>query len=191
MARALGIPERWGELKQVHGAAVHKLDNGFRDFDPGAWLEADALLVRGADAPVAVFAADCLPVALVSPELAGVAHAGWRGLAAGILDFAVGGFTGEGSVTAWIGPSIGPCHYQVGGEVVEAFQGAYPAAPEFWEVDGDRFRFDLRAAARWVLRRAGATVPEYDPPCTYCDDRFYSYRRDGGVTGRQAVVVWR
>lgn len=152
--------------------------------------QGDALATSARGTPVAVMAADCLPVALVGSRSSAVAHAGWKGLCAGVLQAAIKTFAPDDPPKAWIGPSIGPCHYQVGSEVVDTFAGANPDAPEFWTADGDRFRFDMRAAARWVLRRAGAEVDDYEPPCTFCDSRFYSYRRDG-ETGRHAVVVWR
>jgi YfiH family protein len=174
-------------MKQVHGNTVVKVETGVRFAT--LRYEADALLMRPAGVPAAVAAADCLPIALVGPEESGVVHAGWRGLCSGVIETALTEFEG-GKPTAWIGPSIGPCHYQVGAEVVEAFARSNPGAPDFWTTDGDRFRFDLRAAARWVLRKAGAEVDDYEPPCTFCDTRFYSYRRDG-ETGRHAVVVWR
>jgi YfiH family protein len=185
VARALDIPDEWVSLKQVHGAEVVEVTkrNG------GGAAQGDALRTSAPGIPLTVMAADCLPVALVGEKSSAVAHAGWRGLSAGVLDAAARAFDGE-SAQAWIGPSIGPCHYQVGAEVVDAFTRAYPGSPEFWTADGSRFKFDLRAAARWVLRRAGARVDDYDPPCTLCDQRFYSFRRDG-ETGRHAVVVWR
>lgn len=184
-ARALDIPAEWVSLKQVHGAEVVEVTGSEMGTEDG-----DALITSASGVPIAVMAADCLPVALIGQSTSAVAHAGWRGLCAGVLQSAVGAFP-ETAPRAWIGPSIGPCHYQVGSEVVDAFRAANPEAPEVWQPDGDRrFSFDLRAAARWLLRRAGAEVEEYDPPCTYCDPRFYSFRRDG-LTGRHAAVVWR
>jgi YfiH family protein len=185
VARALDIPAEWVSLKQVHGAEVVEVTG----VQSGGGRHGDALCTSAPGVPIAVMAADCLPVALVSERTSAVAHAGWRGLCAGVLEAAVGRFAGD-NPTAWIGPSIGPCHYQVGSEVVEAFTRSYPGSPEFWVTDGSRFRFDLRAAGRWVLRRAGARVEEDEPPCTLCDQRFFSFRRDG-ETGRHAVVVWR
>ena len=185
VARALGIPPEWASLKQVHGAEVVEVMKAASM----SGASGDALTTATTSTPLAVLAADCLPVALTAPTLSAVAHAGWRGLCVGVLEAAVSRFRGE-APQAWIGPSIGPCHYQVGPDVVEAFRQANPESPAFWEPDGDRFRFDLRAAARWVLRRAGARVEEYEVPCTFCDQRFYSFRRDG-ETGRHAVVVWR
>jgi len=185
VARALDVPAEWAYLKQVHGAEVAevKVRTGKQvGLGDGLWTSEPAT-------PLAVMAADCLPVALVGGSSSAVAHAGWRGLAAGVLQAAVGAF-GDAAPRAWIGPSIGPCHYQVGPEVVDAFRAANPDTPAFWQADGSRFQFDLRAAARWVLRRAGARVDDYEPPCTFCDHRFFSFRRDG-ETGRHAVVVWR
>lgn len=184
MARALDIPAEWTSLKQVHGAEVVEVVGMQSGGGHG-----DALHTAAVETPIAVMAADCLPVALVGDGSVAVAHAGWRGLSAGVLDSVVASLDGD-QPEAWIGPSIGPCHYQVGEEVVAAFSKAYPGAPEFWTADGSHFRFDMRAAARWVLRMAGARVEDYDPPCTFCDQRFYSYRREG-ETGRHAVVVWR
>lgn len=173
-------------MRQVHGTGVLEVA------DPAECegVRGDALHTGAPGVPLAVMAADCLPVALVGPESSAVAHAGWRGLCAGVLQAAVATFSGGGRPVAWIGPSAGPCHYQVGGEVIEAFRRVNPGSPGFWAADGDRFLFDMRAAARWVLRNAGAEVDDYEPPCTVCDSRFYSFRRDG-ETGRHAVVVWR
>lgn len=187
VARALGISPEWRSLKQVHGAHVVKVDG----LDPpGREVEGDVLFAGVPETPVAVMAADCLPVALVGRRASAAAHAGWRGLCAGVLEAAVSTFDRE-APAAWIGPSIGPCHYQVDEALINRFRARYPESPEFWSADGSsHFRFDLRAAARWILRRAGATVGDHEPPCTYCDSRFYSYRRDGD-TGRHAVVVWR
>ena len=187
VARTLGISAEWMSLKQVHGTGVVEV-TGQQGCDVGR--QGDALATRASGIPLAVMAADCLPVALIGSETRAVAHAGWRGLCAGVLQAAVKMFAAGDRPVAWIGPSIGPCHYQVGAEVVDAFRSANPASPDFWTPDDGRFLFDMRAAARWVLRRSGAEVHDYDPPCTYCDSRFYSYRRDG-ETGRHAVVVWR
>lgn len=187
VARALGVSAEWVSLKQIHGTGVVEVADLA---GCGTGQEGDALSTSAPGIPLAVMAADCLPIALAGDETSAVAHAGWRGLCAGVLEAAVAKFAPGDPPVAWIGPSIGPCHYQVGAEVVDTFRSANPEAPEFWASDGDRFRFDLRAAARWVLRKAGAQVDDDDPPCTFCDSRFYSFRRDG-ETGRHAVVVWR
>lgn len=186
VARTLGISPEWASLRQVHGTGVLEV----ADSAECQGLRGDALITGAPGVPISAMAADCLPVALVGAEVSAVVHAGWRGLCAGVLQAAVSNFSRDSRPVAWIGPSVGRCHYQVGREVVEAFREANPASPGFWAADGDRFLFDMRAAARWVLRRAGAEVDDYEPPCTVCDSRFYSFRRDG-ETGRHAVVVWR
>jgi YfiH family protein len=188
---ALGIDTRWAMARQVHGGRVVEAtcDDRRRPLP----READGLVTRDAHLPVVMLAADCVPVALVGPAASGVVHAGWRGLAAGAIASGVAAVRADGAaVRAWIGPCIGPCHYEVGPEVSEQVARAAPHAPAFTTTVGGTTRFDLRAAARWMLEDAGATVAEADdPPCTWCDDRFFSHRRDRGTTGRQAVVVWR
>jgi copper oxidase (laccase) domain-containing protein len=136
--------------------------------------------------PVAVLVADCIPVAIVGSSRSAVAHAGWRGLVSGVLEEALKILDDE-APRAWIGPGIGPCHFEVGPELPGRFAESYPDAPSF-SVGGTHF--DLPAATRWVLRSNGVEVSDDPVPCTYCDPSFYSYRRDG-VTGRQAVVAWR
>lgn len=187
VSQALEIPSDWAAVHQVHGAQTVKVERG--SVDELTARDADAIVTSAAGLPLAVMIADCLPIALQGEASSGVVHAGWRGLCSGVIDSAVEALA-EPRPRAWIGPSIGPCHYEVGREVVERFKSSYAGSPTFWE-DGHRgIRFDLRAAARWVLRIAGAVVDDDDPPCTACDQRFYSYRRDG-ETGRQAGLVWR
>jgi polyphenol oxidase len=190
LSRALGIPSRWATVHQVHGADVVVAGRG----DAGEGVpgcRADGIVTPEAGLPVVALAADCVPIALVGPSLSGVVHAGWRGLASGAVASGVRAAGGHG-VHAWVGPCIGPCHYEVGPEVVEAVARCVRDARSFTTTAGGRARLDLRAAARRLLEEAGATVADADdPPCTWCDPRFFSHRRDAGVTGRQAVVVWR
>lgn len=182
---ALGISDDWCLPRQVHGSEVIDASRFGGDSPP----EADAVVASSAGRPIAVVTADCLPIALTGPAFRGVVHAGWRGLSAGVIDRALErSIFAPSSIRAWIGPSIGPCHYVVGAEVPAAFLAKYPGAPQFGIHDGDALHFDLRGAARWVLRRWGVQVGEYEPPCTFCDRSLFSYRRDG-QTGRQAVIV--
>lgn len=127
-----------------------------------------------------VMVADCLPVALAGPGGVAMAHCGWRGLAAGIV---ARGATEVDAEAAAVGPGIGPCCYEVGDEVLT----------EFADLDGvaDGRMLDLSAVARALLQRAGVEAIETSGLCTKCNpDLFYSHRRDGGRTGRQAGLVW-
>jgi hypothetical protein len=124
--------------------------------------------------------ADCLPVAMVGPDGVAMAHCGWRGLAGGIVAEAAGSVEAD---AAAIGPGIGPCCYEVGEEVLSAFE----------DLDGvARGRMlDLSAVATALLERAGVDTIEPSGLCTSCNpELFYSHRRDGGRTGRQAGLVW-
>jgi YfiH family protein len=189
---ALGIPP-FATARQVHGATLHRVGRslaaaGFAE--PSAALpEADILSVSEPRVPVAVLVADCLPVALASrseQRLAAV-HAGWRGLAAGALARAASEFEDRGGVRAFIGPAIGPCHYEVGEEVIAELGAAAPVT----ERRGGRTFLDLAATAEGVLRREGIGEVASAGICTHCaEDRFFSYRRDGR-TGRQAMLAMR
>lgn len=187
VSEALGIDPRWVVPLQVHGCRSLRASGYQRAGEAG--IQADSVVADGPGVPVAVMVADCAPVALAGQRWSAVAHCGWRGLCAGVIEAAVAAL-GEGAPRAWLGPTIGPCHFEVGPEVVRAFAAAYPGAPRFHRGAGDKLWFDLPAAVRWVLRSAGARIDDYDPACTYCDRDYFSFRRDG-VTGRQAVVVWR
>jgi YfiH family protein len=179
--------------EQVHGsrlARVGRKNAGAGFDDPrGVIAGVDALSVTHRNLPVAVLVADCLPIALASPreQLLVVVHAGWRGVADGILTRAVGEFERIPEVVAVIGPAIGPCHYEVGEEVVRAVSaGSGDAALS--ERRGGRQYLDLPGTAARSLRNAGLRHVEVSELCTAClPDRFFSYRRDGW-TGRQALI---
>jgi len=176
-------------LKQVHGVTVADLDL------PQASLLADASITKEVGRVCAVLTADCLPIALAaqSGEAVAAVHAGWRGLAAGVIEAAVGalGLPGE-QLQAWLGPAIGPEHFEVGAEVRAAFvahDGAAEAA--FAPNSGGRFMADLATLARQRLGRLGVRRIFGGGECTYTDSRrFFSHRRDG-LTGRQATLIWR
>jgi YfiH family protein len=203
VAAAAGIAATWATARQVHGCQVHLLAGRPAGEPPGPGdprgpdPAADAVIASRPGQPVAVFTADCVPIALVGEGVVGAVHAGWRGLCAGVVASAAGacrGLAGRGSVQAWLGPCIGPCCYEVGDDVLAAFAAAYPAAPGCTERVGRRRFFDLRAAACHALAEAGmALAGDAEPPCTSCDLRFFSHRRDGRdgrPTGRQALVAW-
>ncbi len=193
ITEALGVPA-FATGEQVHGSnLVHvgprRAGAGFED-PQGAVPRADALAVRRRATPIAVLVADCMPIALGSPRerLLVVAHAGWRGVAAGILARAIGAFERPSEVRAAVGPAIGPCHYEVGDDVAAAVSAGSGVGAVNERRSGRRL-LDLPATAARVFRAAGVRRVEVSGLCTAChDDRFFSHRRDG-PTGRQAVVA--
>jgi YfiH family protein len=129
-----------------------------------------------------VFVADCLPVALAGPEGVAMVHGGWRGLAAGIAER---GVREVRATAAAIGPGIGPCCFEVGEEVLAEFSDLGP------DIAVGRM-LDLGLVCERLLRNAGVTDIERSELCTSCErELFFSHRRDGGVTGRQAGLVWK
>jgi YfiH family protein len=166
--RAAVGAERLAQGRQVHGTRVVVDAEGIE--------EADGQVTTAPGVAAMVLVADCLPVALAGPERVGMVHAGWRGLAAGVLD---GGVEATGAVAAAIGPGIGPCCYEVGDDVRAVFGTREPT-------------LDLKAIARARLEAAGVRDVHDCGLCTSCDaERFFSHRRDRGVTGRQAGLAWR
>lgn len=184
-----GGPAQLCRVRQVHGAAVVEAD-------PAATPEADALWTRVPGRVLAIQTADCLPVILAAKggEAVAVAHAGWRGLAAGVLGNTVASLPVVASeLTAWIGPAIGAAVYEVGEDVRSAFDASHgPAAAGFF-VPGPvrgKWRFDLIGLGRQTLLDAGVAGVRGGAWCTYSNpDRFWSYRRDGAV-GRLVTVAW-
>jgi polyphenol oxidase len=175
-------PERLVATKHVHGTKVLRVGEPRTEPD-----EFDGLVSDRAGDILGAFAADCIPILFADPvaRIAGAAHAGWRGTVAGIGARVVERMVDMGGRAADIrvalGPSIGPCCFEVGPEVVEQFTAAMPGVSGL-VVDGPRKQhIDLRRAMRTVLERAGVRPEHIDdtPPCTRCDDRFFSYRRDG------------
>ena len=190
---ALGL-ERFAAAEQIHGSTVMRLgrSRASRGWDEPPVEGADALAVTRAGLAVAVLTADCLPIALASPRegLLVAVHAGWRGLAAGVIHAALATFDRPGGVHAAIGPAIGPCHYEVGEDVALAVAAGSEAGAVTERRDGHLF-LDLPGTANRVLRAAGVRRIDRAGLCTACEEeRFFSYRRDG-VTGRQALVAVR
>ena len=203
LASALGHePERVAIGRQVHGAdlARHAEPQQPSPFaEPGSRIpEVDGHVTAERDLALLAFVADCVPIALAGPAGIAMLHCGWRGLATS-CDRASGARAEEGAASglvdrgvaavaatdAAIGPSIGPCCYEVGDEVRDAFAGI-----EAGVVSGSRL--DLAEIARYLLRRAGVERIESSGLCTSCEaDLFFSHRRDAGRTGRQAGLVWR
>jgi YfiH family protein len=170
--------------RQVHGAVVQRVRTQDGHAGEAVAIDADghATALRGMG--VMVLVADCLPVILGCTRAVAALHAGWRGLAEGVLEEGVRALReldGEDEIKAVIGPGAGPCCYEVGEEVHAAFG-----------VDGlcERRNIDLPGLARQRLIAAGVQRVENVGVCTICDERFFSHRREGLAAGRQAGVAW-
>ncbi|GAB3730988.1 peptidoglycan editing factor PgeF [Luteimonas pelagia] len=187
-----GLPSapRW--LRQVHGTRVARFDGPPGDAeDP----EADAAVTSSAGVVLAILTADCLPVVLASRDGGEVAaaHAGWRGLAAGVLEATLSAMQAPaGDIVAWLGPAAGPSAYEVGREVYDAFVDRDPGArTAFAPTRPGHWHVDLHALARRRLAAAGVDAAHGGAWCTISDPaRFFSHRRDAR-TGRMATLAWR
>jgi YfiH family protein len=191
-SRALGldgIPIHWAH--QVHGIdAVAVREAGRGESNVG---RCDALASALPDAALVVQTADCVPILLAAPSVVGAAHAGWRGSARNVAREAVRALEALGveasTLRAWLGPAVGPCCYEVSGEVAAQFAG------EFLRSDcGGRHRLDLKRVNVAQLEEAG--VPRgaiaVHPACTRCGgEKFASYRRDGAKAGRMIALIAR
>lgn len=187
-ALALPAAPRW--LQQVHGTTVAEL--GPLPSSPAP--KADAAVSRIPGTVLAIMTADCLPVLFCAAdgrEIA-AAHAGWRGLAGGVLEATVAAMaTPVGDVLAWLGPCIGAASYEVGEEVRTAFAEVDPQADAaFVSTRPGHWRADLAQLARQRLQAAGVARIFGGGFDTHADARFYSYRRDGARSGRFASLVW-
>lgn len=185
---ALALPAEPQWLQQVHGTAVVALPA----VEPPI---ADASFSTAADQVCVVLTADCLPVLFCdrAGRWVAAAHAGWRGLCAGVLEATIKTFaSAPGEILAWLGPAIGPTAFEVGPEVRDAFCCHEARALEaFRPGEGDRLFADLYLLARQRLQAAGVRDIYGGDLCTYSDpQRFFSYRRDRD-TGRQASLIWR
>jgi len=171
-------PDRLAMNRQVHAATVNRAEPGERG------REGDGLWTDVPGVPMLKVTADCLPVALArqngQPGLA-LLHAGRLGLLEGILETGVATLGGD-RIAAVVGPGIGPCCYEVGDEIGDAYRGRFGAEA----VRGRNL--DLWTVAERVLREAGVSSVERLDVCTACNAEFFSHRRDGGVTGRQGVI---
>lgn len=190
------LPGRPAWIAQVHGAAV--VDAATVGADQPV-RTGDASIATRPGLVCAILTADCLPVLFAdrAGRVVGAAHAGWRGLAGGVLGQTVAAMRaqGAGEITAWMGPAIGPQAFEVGQDVFDSFAQALPgidvgfaftARPE----QPGKYLADMFGLARRMLARDGVTSVAGGTHCTATEvDRFYSYRRDG-VTGRQASLIW-
>lgn len=188
LRETLGLPAEPIWLEQVHRVNVVAADETARGVAAdGAWTDK-------AGAVCAVLTADCLPVFVCDRAGTRVAllHAGWRGLAAGVIEAGVRALgTPAAELLVWLGPAIGPLSYEVGEEVRQAFVTQDPGAAEAFRADGNgRWRADLYALARRRLRALGVEAVFGAERCTFLEqDRFFSYRRDGKC-GRMASLLW-
>ena len=194
LARAIGLdgtPIRWA--KQVHGVAAAIPRETIPPGGASCAGECDALATDRLGEALVVQTADCVPILVAAPGAIGAAHAGWRGTAKNVAREAVAALARLGAkpsaMRAWLGPSIGPCCYEVGGEVAAQFAGDFVRAGCGGEA---RYRLDLRAVNVAQLTAAG--VPReriaVHPACTLCGgERFASWRRDGANAGRMIALI--
>lgn len=182
---ALGCQPIW--LEQVHSCVAVKAI-------PGVCPTADASWSETPGEACAVLTADCLPVLFCdrAASRVAVAHAGWRGLAGGVLEATLEALAiRTEDVLVWLGPAIGPAAFEVGGEVREAFVAQHPAAAAAFVPSRNEGRFmaDLYQLARIRLAAVGVEAVYGGGLCTFSDPRFYSYRR-ASRTGRFASLIW-
>jgi len=188
LERASAMPGRPHWLQQVHGNTCVNANT------PAVGVTADASYCASPGHVCAILTADCLPVLLCNRTGTKVAaaHAGWRGLHAGVLESALNRFgTDRANVMAWLGPCIGAKRYEIGAEVYDAFIGDAEAdAENFVPNRPGHWLANLAGLARARLRRAGVSQISGGDWCTASDaQRFFSYRRDG-TTGRMATCIW-
>lgn len=190
LQREAAIPGTLPWLSQVHGITVHPATTPYVTAP-----EADAACAHAPGHPCVVMTADCLPVLFCNRAgtVVAAAHAGWRGLHAGVLEASMTAMGCDpAEVLAWLGPAIGPDAFEVGSEVRAAFIAEQAEASEAFKpsVNADKWLADIYQLARLRLRRAGVSAIYGGEFCTVGDaTRFYSYRRDG-QTGRMASLIW-
>lgn len=188
LCKAAHMPNAPVWLEQVHGTRVLKLDGTVP-----ADCKADASWTNRPGTICAVMTADCLPVLFCNADGTEVAaaHAGWRGLCAGVLESTVACFNDKPeNIIAWMGPAIGPQAFEVGAEVRAAFMAQAPEAESAFNAKGDKFLGNLYLLARQRLANIGVRQVYGGERCTYTEQRtFFSWRRDG-TTGRMASFIW-
>jgi polyphenol oxidase len=205
IAAAFALPNEPAWLSQVHGDRAVRLGAGAAvaadpGAAPGALLRADAAVTAEPGRVCVIQVADCVPVLFSARDgsVVGAAHAGWRGLAAGVLETTVATLgVSPARLLAWIGPGIGQAHFEVGPEVRDALVGAAgaggaaEAAAAFLGNARGRWQCDLAALVRLRLAALGLTQVFGGSWCTFADaERFFSYRRDRRC-GRMAALIWR
>ncbi|HZX89739.1 MAG TPA: peptidoglycan editing factor PgeF [Rudaea sp.] len=193
LVRALGLPSapRW--LRQVHGNHAASFDETGAENDDEE-RQADAAITRIPGTVLAILTADCMPILLCAADGSEVAavHAGWRGMAAGVIETCVGQLrAAPARLIAWLGPAIGQDSYEVGEEVRAAFLAPDPSANAAFRASRPgHWHCDLYTLARQRLHALGVTAVYGGGFDTFADERFYSYRRDGANSGRFASLIW-
>lgn len=199
LRKALSLPGDPLWLRQTHSTAVFRCGNSIHAED-----EYDAAYAHRQSPVLVVLTADCLPVVFMSSdgEQYAIAHAGWRGLANGILQATVQQFYGETTaISTWLGPAIGPSKFEVGEDVLSTFlrnfsdqsgvKAAFTPAPAS-SATAPKWYADLYQLARLALFEVGVEDVSGGDFCTFSDSqKFYSYRRDGVHSGRMATLIWR
>jgi polyphenol oxidase len=186
LKRTYGVELAWG--RQVHGSVIEDRTGGNVTEGPDGATESDGQVTGSRGVAPMVLTADCLGIVIATRDAVGAVHAGWRGLAGGVIAHGVArirALSDSAPMVAAIGPGAGPCCYEVGEEVHAEFAAC-----------GDRVRsgrnLDLKAIATKQLHAAGVGTVHDVGLCTICGDPelFFSHRRDRGVTGRQAAIAW-
>ena len=184
LAGLAGVPGAGiARATQVHGAAALWVD------EAGPAGEADALITDRPGLLVSVVTADCVPVLVAAGDAVAAIHAGWRGVAAGIIPATLAQLAGRGPLSAAVGPCIRPDVYETGEEVIEAIVAAGVPEAVVARRGAGRAHSDIAAAAAWQLRAAGCAVVDDPGLCTLRDLRFASYRRQGAQAGRQVSLI--
>ena len=176
-------------LKQRHSAEALRVE------EPGFSGEGDALVVSRPGVAATVFVADCVPVLIAAGESVAAVHAGWRGLAGGVLASAMramkrAGGADPATAEAWIGPAIGSCCYEVGEDVAREVEAASDAEVVIRR-PGRKPHLDLALAASKQLAALGVDRTSRSGRCVRCDPEWWSYRRDGAGAGRNYAFIWR
>ena len=184
------LPNPPSYIRQVHGRHVIAADLANEKID------ADAMFSTKFGQVCAVLTADCLPVLLadLDGKVVAAAHAGWRGLALGVLESTIIAMRNEGAnqITAWMGPAIGPSQFEVGRDVFDAFVSKSDALSQYFLPlpAPHKYLADIYGLARFLLAQSGVTSVYGGEHCTFSEsDKFYSFRRDK-VTGRMASLIW-
>jgi YfiH family protein len=185
----LNLPEEIIWLNQVHGTHAVAIDHQTQT------PEADACFTQKTNKVCAVMTGDCLPLLVCNQDGTEIAaiHAGWRGLLAGVIENTLQHLQSKPeSLMVWLGPAIGPNHFEINDQIRSDFLAKNPKFTSgFIARDPNRWFADLFVLARITLMNQGVTAVYGGDYCTYSDaENFYSYRRDGGVTGRMASLIW-